>query len=268
MTPEAASSKVTIRQSSKAKTHPPSTSRVEIRARTNAWIFEYRRKTLADLLNANFIRSYPQLDMFRSDGGTTEHELVKPQDQEKVRALLNKFVTSVKQIQVTLLLKPPLSSVPNPGGLRNIAGHALQLIKDRCGDEIDEANNLLKKIRIRPQFSTDAEGRSLEVAMEAASNREFSDTVADAFLTVTQLVERKELDMLRRCDCGKWYFASRSDQKSCSATCRQRRHANSPEFRATRRAYRKTLAEMKKTPKSGGKATRRKGVPTGPATAR
>jgi hypothetical protein len=152
----------------------------------------------------------------------------------------------VKQIQETLSLKPPMSSVPNPGGMKAIASHASRMLKDRCGDEIDEINRLLEKLKVRPCLYLDPEGRNLEVSMEADANREFSYTVANALLTAVRLIERKELDTLRRCDCGEWYFASRSDQKSCSARCRQRRHASSPEFRATRRAYRKTVKEMKK----------------------
>jgi hypothetical protein len=211
--------------------------------RSEERLFQSYREYLADLLNGVYVKTITLL------GHTAEHELVKVEDREKVSSLFNKLVTSLKQIQETLSLKPPLSSVPNQGGIHTIASHLSQQLKDRCEEEIDEINRLLEKLTVRPWLYLAPEGRSVEVRIEASPNREFSYDVANALLTVMRLIERKELDTLRRCDCGKWYFASRSDQKSCSATCRQRRHARSPEFRATRRAYRKTLNEMKKQPK-------------------
>jgi hypothetical protein len=211
-------------------------------------IFQYSRETLVDLLNGICVRTTTSiLAKLKGEahGGTSEHELVKVEDRERVVSLLNNFVASAKQIQATLLLKPPLSSVPNPGGIRAIASHLTQQLKERCEKEIDEINQSLQKLTVRPWLYLEPEGRGLEVRIEAEANQEFSWDVANALLAVVQLIEREELDTLRRCDCGKWYFASRSDQKSCSATCRQRRHASSPEFRATRRAYRKTVNEMK-----------------------
>lgn len=208
--------------------------------RADEFLFRHSRETLVDLLNGVCVKTSSWL------GVTSEHELVKVEDRERVVSLLNNLVASVKQIQANLLLKPPLSSVPNRGGIRTIASHLSQQFKDRCEKEIDEINHLLQKLTVRPSLYLEPEGRGLEVRIEAAANQEFSIGVANALLAVVRLIERKELDTLRRCDCGKWYFASRSDQKSCSATCRQRRHARTPEFRTTRRAYRNTVKEMKK----------------------
>lgn len=208
-------------------------------------LFGIRCKHLIDLLNDECEGARSML------GVRYEYELVKAEDREKVVSLLNKFVTSVKQIQETLLLKPPMSSEANAGGIRTITSHLNKQLKDRCGDEIDGINQLLKKLTVRPSLYLEPEGRGLEVRMEEVANREFTDTVAGALMAAVRLIERKEMDRLRRCDCGKWYFASRSDQKSCSATCRQRRHAGTPEFRAARRAYRETAKsmDMKKTRK-------------------
>jgi hypothetical protein len=216
--------------------------------RADEYIFQYSRETLVDLLNGICARTTTSmLAKLKGEahGGTSEHELVKVEDRERVVSLLNNFVASVKQIQATLLLKPPLSSVPNTGGVKAIAGNVSRMLKDRCGEEIKEINQLLQTLTVRPSLYLEPEGRGLVVRTDAAANQEFSWDVANALLAVVQLIEREEMDTLRRCDCGKWYFASRSDQKSCSATCRQRRHASSPEFRATRRAYRKTVNEMK-----------------------
>lgn len=50
--------------------------------------------------------------------------------------------------------------------------------------------------------------------------------------------------MAAACICGKTYQPSRSDQKFCSATCRQRNYAASPKFRTTRADYRMQTKQL------------------------
>lgn len=58
---------------------------------------------------------------------------------------------------------------------------------------------------------------------------------ARALMAVMALVREGSLDSLRRCVCGDWFLAVRSDQRSCSMACRQRKYATNPDFNQKRR---------------------------------
>jgi hypothetical protein len=65
------------------------------------------------------------------------------------------------------------------------------------------------------------------------------DTVSEAETahSIMSLAELDELDRLRRCICGKWFFACRISQRSCSHRCRQKLYEGSPAYRQERREY-------------------------------
>src|SRR5580765_2065399 len=46
-------------------------------------------------------------------------------------------------------------------------------------------------------------------------------TEAFALFSLLRLAEAGELQRVRRCDCGQWFVAWRSDQEFCSTRCRQ-----------------------------------------------
>jgi hypothetical protein len=59
------------------------------------------------------------------------------------------------------------------------------------------------------------------------------------------LAELNDLDRLRRCICGKWFFAVRRAQQSCSGRCRHRLYEQSAAFKAKRRAYMRKYYRLK-----------------------
>jgi hypothetical protein len=71
----------------------------------------------------------------------------------------------------------------------------------------------------------------------------------EAVMCVLQLALRDELDRVRGCDCGKFFFAHRIDQRYCSTKCRVRFNQSSEEFRAKRRTYMRKLYRLKKSGK-------------------
>lgn len=44
------------------------------------------------------------------------------------------------------------------------------------------------------------------------------------------------ISKLHRCTCERWYFAKRSDQKSCSVACRKRKHEQTSEYKKRKAA--------------------------------
>ena len=56
-----------------------------------------------------------------------------------------------------------------------------------------------------------------------------------------------ELDRIRKCFCGKSYYANRIDKNFCSIACRVRRHQSSPAFKAERRRKQREYYELKKS---------------------
>ena len=78
-----------------------------------------------------------------------------------------------------------------------------------------------------------------------------------AVRTLLELIEEPGgLNRVRKCDCGRLFFAEgRSDKTSCGNVCRQRKYDQDGQRRETKRSYmRQRYAELKKhtaNPKSG-----------------
>jgi hypothetical protein len=52
---------------------------------------------------------------------------------------------------------------------------------------------------------------------------------------ILELVRNNALTRIRRCDCGRWFFALRIDGVACSDTCRKRIHDQKPEVKKRRK---------------------------------
>ena len=52
-----------------------------------------------------------------------------------------------------------------------------------------------------------------------------------------RLTSEHLLDRIRRCVCGKWFFAARNQRKSCSAKCRHKLYEQTEDYRQRRRKY-------------------------------
>jgi hypothetical protein len=60
---------------------------------------------------------------------------------------------------------------------------------------------------------------------------------AEAVHSAMRLAEVNELTSLARCPCGRWFFAIRRTQRSCSSNCRHRLYEQTEQFKAKRRKY-------------------------------
>jgi len=72
---------------------------------------------------------------------------------------------------------------------------------------------------------------------------------AAAAEAVMSLAEVNELVWLRQCLCGKWFFAVRKAQKSCSANCRHKLYEQTERFKAKRRKYMKRYYGLQRSGK-------------------
>ena len=70
-----------------------------------------------------------------------------------------------------------------------------------------------------------------------------------AVMCVTYLGLRDELDRIRKCQCGKYFFAHRLDQLYCQTKCRVRYHQSTAEFKTRRRKYQREWYHLKKSGK-------------------
>jgi hypothetical protein len=52
-----------------------------------------------------------------------------------------------------------------------------------------------------------------------------------------RLTSEHLLDRIRRCVCGKWFFAARNQRKSCSPKCRHKLYEQTEDYRRKRRKY-------------------------------
>lgn len=59
----------------------------------------------------------------------------------------------------------------------------------------------------------------------------------NAAYSAVELAEIDALDGVLRCVCGRWFFARRKRQLSCSGRCRRKRYEQKPAFKADRRKY-------------------------------
>jgi hypothetical protein len=81
---------------------------------------------------------------------------------------------------------------------------------------------------------------------------------------ILELVRSNALTRIRQCDCGRWFFALRSDGVACNDTCRKRIHDQKPEVKKRRKDkakknldYTTGLIHVRKQP---GKRSRGKGL--------
>jgi hypothetical protein len=74
-------------------------------------------------------------------------------------------------------------------------------------------------------------------------------TEAAALLNLLRLAETKELPRVRKCHCGRWFLARKSDQEFCSTRCRQKAFSATGKFKQRRRAYMRNYYRLKKSGK-------------------
>jgi hypothetical protein len=135
--------------------------------------------------------------------------------------------------------RPDLFSLPPDGPEHNKAFHVFRKFQ----------RNLIQ-FRFRP-FVSLYSGTEWEFAWECrrgSGTWEFADdprTEAAALFNLLRLAEAGKLRRVRRCDCGKWLVARRSDQEFCSTRCRQRAFATTEKFKKRRREYMRKYYRLK-----------------------
>jgi len=79
--------------------------------------------------------------------------------------------------------------------------------------------------------------------------RRSEEEEAEAALAVMSLAEVSELSPLMRCLCGRWFFARRRNQRSCSPQCRHKLYEQTDKYKAKRRKYMKGYYRLKRSGK-------------------
>jgi hypothetical protein len=69
---------------------------------------------------------------------------------------------------------------------------------------------------------------------------------SEACHCLVKLIEHGKLWSLRLCSCGRWFYAPRGNQVSCSTACRKARHERTPAYRKKRSARRRQNYAMER----------------------
>jgi len=127
----------------------------------------------------------------------------------------------------------------------------------------DELGNLCDRYWVSPRLKSTRDGwRMFYVSTDAnlkTKDRVDPEEIAAAVYLIQLGTMGDELDRIRKCFCGKFYYANRIDKDYCSTACRVRHHQSSPEFKAERRQKLRGYYELKKSGKvrEGAHGTRK-----------
>ena len=116
----------------------------------------------------------------------------------------------------------------------------LKLLSSTPGDFL-ELDDMLTRYWVSPRliplgdrWQMAYRTRSFDAGKRIASK---PDHEVAAVMCVMHLAARNDLDRVRKCGCGKFFIASRLDQRYHDTRCRVQHHQSSEEFRAKRREY-------------------------------
>ena len=70
-----------------------------------------------------------------------------------------------------------------------------------------------------------------------------------AIWDIVRLTNSGDLKRVRQCECAKWYYATRAEQKACSARCRHKTYEQTEAFKAKRRVYMRDYYRLKQSGK-------------------
>jgi hypothetical protein len=66
---------------------------------------------------------------------------------------------------------------------------------------------------------------------------------------IVRLTNSGDLKRVRQCECAKWYYAKRPEQRACSARCRHKIYEQTDHFKANRRKYMREYYALKQSGK-------------------
>jgi hypothetical protein len=116
------------------------------------------------------------------------------------------------------------------------------------GDWLD-LNDLLSRYWVSPRIIPYNGAPRIAYLVKSKGSSKTQQAESGAVMGVVHLALQDELDRVRGCDCGKFFFAHRIDQRYCSTKCRVRFYQSSEEFREKRRIYLRKLYRLKRSGK-------------------
>jgi len=100
-------------------------------------------------------------------------------------------------------------------------------------------NSLLEELNTRLENYPRIPRLSIENGAWAFGALPWGNPVSESIVVqwLIRLTSEHLLDRVRRCVCGKWFFAARNQRKSCSPKCRHKLYEQTEEYRRKRRKY-------------------------------
>ena len=113
---------------------------------------------------------------------------------------------------------------------------------------IQELNEQLALYASTPTFTL-YDGRSwgIDDALDTYQRIPVGESLAARALC--EIAYQNQLERVRACTCGTWFFAIRGNQISCSPACRKSKHQQTEAFRAKRREYMREYYALKQSGK-------------------
>jgi hypothetical protein len=114
--------------------------------------------------------------------------------------------------------------------------------------EIESIQQILGEYPMKPTvYLFGMRGGGLKFDLRGAGRRPPGEN--RAVDSVIDLAKDGLLTRVRSCVCGRWYFADRKNQSSCSPACRHRKYEQTESFKAMRRKYMREYYALKKSGK-------------------
>jgi hypothetical protein len=154
----------------------------------------------------------------------------------------------IDALQTLIRLTPRFrktSRGPTPGGL--FEEIAVEMPREAF-NSIKTVQRIISRYPSLPTLGWDREN-NLSFGTVFTHLKRVQEEEAEAALAAMSLAEVNELTWLQRCLCGKWFFACRKTQRSCSSTCRHRLYEQTDRFRVNRRKYMRSYYRLKRSGK-------------------
>jgi hypothetical protein len=116
-----------------------------------------------------------------------------------------------------------------------------------------DINRVLKGHRSYPHAWVSEFGirpvRAVASRRKDGSDRMWPQNEFAAVEAVLHLVSLKLIEKVKQCRCGRWFFRRFKHERFHDQKCRQQEHRSSPEYKAKRNEYARTLYQLQKSGK-------------------
>ncbi len=151
----------------------------------------------------------------------------------------------IDALQTLIQLRPSFKTIERHPSTTGFTRLTIKMPRE-AADAIGIVEKLMRRYPSWPVLGWDGEG-NLSFGRLSTQLKRAQEEEAEAALAVMSLAEVNELIWLRRCLCEKWFFASRKNQRSCSAKCRHRLYEQTEGFKSKRRKYMKRYYRLKQS---------------------